>query len=188
MQAAASYRKFLSKPEHRMAYLDVLQQPEQQTLEQLYGPYYRSAAASPSEDKAIDPRGRVATLMKTLGERRQESQAYESFLSSALEEVEQEREVAYEIEEEREMQRPLKPKALKFRGLHASILSFARGGVLVLEGIVSAAETLEETQLGLKYRIHGSSLVAHLYLSAEFSITINLKKSGEKDDTYTVSL
>ncbi|KAL2856357.1 hypothetical protein BJX68DRAFT_253486 [Aspergillus pseudodeflectus] len=149
-------QEFLSNPEHRKAYLD-----------------------------AIDPRGRVATLMKTLGERRQESQAYESILSSAPEEVEQEREVAYEIEEEREMQRPLKPKALKFPGLHASILSFARGGVLVLEGIVSAAETLEETQLGLKYRIHGSSLVAHLYLSAEFSRTINLKKSGEKDDTYT---
>jgi hypothetical protein len=58
---------------------------------------------------------------------------------------------------------------------------------LVLEDIVTAAETLEDTQLGLKYHIQGASLVAHLYLSAEFSRTIKLKKSGGKDDTYTVS-
>ncbi|KAL3452963.1 hypothetical protein BJX65DRAFT_302864 [Aspergillus insuetus] len=184
MQAAISYKKFLSNPEHRKAYLDVLQQPEQQTLEQFYEPYHRSAAASPLAGKAIAPCSRVSTLMETLEERRQESQVYDSILSSALEEVEQEREVAYEIEEEREVQRPRKPKALKFPGLHAPILSFARGSILVLEDIVTAAETLEDTQLGLKYHIQGASLVAHLYLSAEFSKTIKLKKSGGKDDTY----
>jgi hypothetical protein len=180
-------QKFLSNPEHRKAYLGVLQQPEKQTLEQLYEPYHPSATASPSADKSIAPCGRVSTLMKTLEERRQESQVYESILNSALEEVEQEREVAYEIEEEREVQRPRKPKALRFPGLHASILSFARGDLLVLEDIVIAAETLEDTQLGLKYHIQGASLVAHLHLSAEFSRTIKLKKSVGKDDTYTVS-
>ncbi|KAJ0427087.1 hypothetical protein BJY00DRAFT_320561 [Aspergillus carlsbadensis] len=185
IQAAAIYNKFLSNPEHRKAYLDVLQLPEQQTLEQLYEPYHRSAAASRSADKAIAPWGRIAILMKTLGERRQESQAYESILSSVLKEVEQEREVAYEIEEEREIQRPRKPNSLKFPGLLESIISFARGGLLVLEGIVTAAKTLEATQLGLKYHIQGASLVAHLYLSVEFSRTIKLKTSGEKDDTYT---
>jgi hypothetical protein len=144
-------------------------------------------AASPSANKAIAPWGRISTLMEFLEERRQESQIYESILSSALEEVEQEREVAYEIEEEREIQRPPKPRALRFPGLHSSILSFAQGSLLFLEGIVTASETLEHTQLGLKYHIQGASLVAHLYLSAEFSRTIEPKKSGEKDDTYSVS-
>ncbi|KAL3460831.1 hypothetical protein BJX64DRAFT_289961 [Aspergillus heterothallicus] len=157
-QAATSYKKFLQNLEHRKSYLNALQQPEQHSLEQLYEPNYPSIVPSSSTDKTSGPWDRVAALVQTLEQRRQESQANVSALGSALEEVEQEREVAYEIEEEREIERPRKPKALKFPGLHDSILSFAKGGTLVLDNIVPASEMLESTQLGLKYAINGATL------------------------------
>ncbi|KAL5336549.1 hypothetical protein BJX70DRAFT_400495 [Aspergillus crustosus] len=184
MQAAATYKRFLTNSDHRRAYLDILRQPEQQTLERLYEPNY-DAASSVSTSRTPAPVGRVAGLLQTLAQRRQEAQAFGSIISSALEEVEQEREVAYEIEEEREVQRPRRPKALRFPGLHQSILDFAQGHLLGFTNIMAASEMLEETQLGEKYKIEGSPLVSHLYLSAEFTRTIKLKKSGEKNDTYT---
>ncbi|KAL4873947.1 hypothetical protein BDV12DRAFT_191814 [Aspergillus spectabilis] len=185
LQAAATYKKFLSNSDHRRAYLDILRQPEQQTLERLYEPIYGEVAASSSASGTLACVGRVATLMQTLIQRRQETQAFDSIISSALEEVEQEREVAYEIEEEREVQRPRRPKALRYPGLHQSILDFAHGYLLDSSSIIAASEMLEHTQLGKKYKIEGSSLVCHIYLSAEFIRTIKLKKSGEKNDTYT---
>ncbi|KAL2868108.1 uncharacterized protein BJX67DRAFT_387489 [Aspergillus lucknowensis] len=184
-QAAATFQGFLSNPAHRESYLDILQQPEQQTLEQLYEPRYREANPSPTEANGVVPWERVAILTKTLAQQRQESQVHESTLSSALEEVEQEREVAFEVEEEREIQRPRRPKALKFPGLHQSILAFAQRGLLAFKNIAKASDTLENTQLGTKYAIKGRSLVPHLYLSVEFTRTIKLKKLGETDDTYT---
>ncbi|KAL4782195.1 hypothetical protein BJX76DRAFT_359187 [Aspergillus varians] len=184
MQAAVAYKEFLSNSEHRKAYLEILQQAEQQTLEQLYEPIHSEATVSSPASSILACGGKLAELIKALQQRRQESQAFESVISSALEEVEQEREVAYEIEEEREVQRPRRPKALRFPGLHESILEFALGGLLGHSNILTASKMLEATRLGEKYKIQGSSLVPHLYLSAEFTRTIKQKKSGP-DDTYT---
>ncbi|KAL3476926.1 hypothetical protein BJX99DRAFT_258041 [Aspergillus californicus] len=185
MQAASGCKKFLSNVEHRKKYLEILQQPEQQMLQQLYEPCYGNAADSLLAPTESTTGGKVAKLINALAERRQEAQMYESVLSSALEEVEQEREVAYEVEEEREIQRPRRPKALKFAGLHKSIWDFAKGHFLGSENIITAAKMLEATELGEKYGIQGSSLVPHIYLSAEFIRTIKLKKTAEKNDTYT---
>ncbi|KAL4806252.1 hypothetical protein BDV18DRAFT_160319 [Aspergillus unguis] len=185
MQAAVHCKKFLTSPQHRRAYLEVLQQPEQQTLEQLYEPTYRETTDFSVSPVAATSTGRIAGLIKELQKRRQESQAFESAFSSlALEEVEQEREVAFEVEEEREVQRPRHPKALRFPGLHQSILDFAKGGLLSHSHILTAAEVLETTHIGEKYKIEGSLLVPHVYVSEEFTRTIRQKKAG-KDDTYT---
>ncbi|KAL4811848.1 hypothetical protein BDW67DRAFT_194317 [Aspergillus spinulosporus] len=184
LQAATTHKMILSNAEHRTAYLKLLQQPEQQTLEQLYEPTYREETASASSLTSFASACKVDRLIQALEKRRLESHGLGSAISSALEQVEQEREVAYEIEEEREIQRPSQKKALRFPGLHESILNFAKGDPLGPSGILSASEWLEKTHLGEKYKIEGSSLVSHLYLSAEFPRTVKLKKS-EKDDTYT---
>ncbi|KAL4920688.1 hypothetical protein BDW62DRAFT_198579 [Aspergillus aurantiobrunneus] len=182
MQAAATYKKFLSSLDQRKAYLAVLQQPEQQTLEQLYEPIYGEAMIS-SPESGTASGGRVAELMKALQQRRQESQSFGSVISSALEEVEQEREVAYEIEEEREIAAPRKPKAIKFPGIAQSVLDFAKWGLIGNGNILAASKMLESTHLGEKFKIEGSSLVPRLYVSAEFIRTIKQKKSAP-DDTY----
>ncbi|KAL4745958.1 hypothetical protein BDW72DRAFT_198161 [Aspergillus terricola var. indicus] len=184
LQAATTHKMILSNVEHRTAYLKVLQQPEQQTLEQLYEPTYCEETTSSVSPTTLASAGKVGRLMQALEKRRLESHGLGSVISSALEQVEQEREVAYEIEEEREIQRPSQKKALRFPGLHESVLNFAKGGPLECSNILSASEWLEKTHLGEKYKIEGSSLVSHLYLSAEFPKTVKLKKS-EKDDTYT---
>ncbi|KKK23305.1 hypothetical protein ARAM_007454 [Aspergillus rambellii] len=168
MQAAITHKKFLSSSTHRKSYLDILQQPEQQTLEQLYKPLNDNSLASMSESHPESTSGK----------------GYESITSSALEEVEQEREVVYEIKEEREVQRPRRPKALKFAGLHPSILKFAQGDFLALDDVTKVSEILESTQLGSTYKIQGSCLVPRLFLSMEFTRTIKLKKD-EKQDSYT---
>lgn len=186
MQAAANHKKFLSSSEQRKAYLEVLQQPEQQTLEQLYEPVYRETTAESSSPGPVTSFGKISLLMQELQKRQRESQVFESAISSALEEVEQEREVAFEVEEEREIQQPRRPKALKFPGLQQSILDFAKGNPFTFSHILKASDMLETTQLGEKYKIEGSSLVPHLYLSEEFTRTIKQKKAG-KDDSYTVS-
>jgi hypothetical protein len=183
LQAATAHKMIFSNVEHRTAYLRVLQQPEQQTLEQLYEPTYREETASSLSVTTFASAGKVGRLMQALEKRRLESHKLASVISSALEQVEQEREVAYEIEEEREIQRPSQKKALRFPGLHESILNFAKGEPLGSSGILSASEWLEKTHLGEKYKIEGSSLVSHLHLSAEFSRTVKLKNS-EKSDTY----
>ncbi|KAL4903827.1 hypothetical protein BDW74DRAFT_185914 [Aspergillus multicolor] len=167
MHAATMYKKFLSNPEHRKAYIETLQQPEQQTLEQLYEPKYRNDATLESSPTAFASGGRVTALMQALeAKQHQESETFESARGSALEE------------------RPCRKKGLRFPGLHGSVLDFAKGNLLRSDNVVSAAEWLENTQLGEKYKIEGSSLVPHIYLSVEFPRTIKLKKSV-KDDTYT---
>ncbi|RDW74456.1 uncharacterized protein DSM5745_07118 [Aspergillus mulundensis] len=184
MQAAATHKKFLSSVEHRKAYLETLQQPERQTLEQLYEPTYRDRTTPDLPPTTLSAGGKVAALVQALeSKRRRESEAFESVISSALEEVEQEREVAYEIEEEREIQRPTRKKPLRFPGLHESILNFAKGDLHETSDFLKASEWLESTHLGEKYNIEGSSLVPHLYLSPEFPRTVKLKKSGN-DDSY----
>ncbi|KAI9374594.1 hypothetical protein BJX61DRAFT_540599 [Aspergillus egyptiacus] len=86
MQAATTYKKFLTNTEHRMAYLESLQQPEQQNVEQLYEPRYGGAASLAQEESSSTCKGRLATLMQELGERQKEAQTYDSIITSALEE------------------------------------------------------------------------------------------------------
>lgn len=187
MQAAASFKDFLTNATQRAFYLKVLQQPEQQTLEQLYKPQMAHDLNLPSSSAtSLEPTAELFEFMKELKEMQRQSRVvHGSKCNSALEEVEQEREVAYEIEEEREVQRPRLMKALKFPGLHDSILNFVKGNDLVGNGFMKASTWLESTQLGLKYKIKASSFLPNLYVSTEFTKTIELNK-GEVNDNFTV--
>lgn len=125
---------------------------------------------------------------RTLRHRQDQSQhSTSSVRSSALEEVEQEREVAFEIEEEREVQRPCRLPALTFPGLHQAIRDFVTTGLLNGNtGYTKASTALDMTQLGQKYRIRTSSLLRNLLVSHQFTRTVKTTNAGVLDD-FTVS-
>lgn len=189
MQAAITYKDFLGNEKHRNSYIEHLEQAEQQTLEQLYSPQspgtHDGASLADNTFQTID--AKLSEFTQVLKQTHENSRAVHGFTSSALEEVEQEREVAFEVEEEREVQRPLRRNALEFRGLHKSIVDFVNTGLLKIDGAyMKASKVLESTQLGLKHGLNAGSLMNHLYVSREFTRVVQLK-AGEKDDNYTVS-
>ncbi|PYI00078.1 hypothetical protein BO71DRAFT_454866 [Aspergillus ellipticus CBS 707.79] len=184
IQAAEDNANFLQDLSTRERYMQALQKPERQTLEQLYGPQRSNASETEScgDSTPLAFRGNVAEFMKTLQERQRKNNAtHNSIVSSALEEVEQEREVAYEIEEEREVQRPLKMEAYEFPGLHPTLLKFAKKGFLKRLGVVGAASVVNLTELRRKYDIRTNELLPNLYVSDEFPKTVKLKQQEKRD-------
>ena len=186
-QAAETWSDFLTCPEHRDVYMEVLRQQERQDLEELYS---SEQSSQKTNGKSVELTGKLSDFEKSLQQRQHWS--YGSVRSSALEEVEQEREVAFEVEEEREVQRPQRLPALKFPGLCDSILQFIITGVLGGEereyGYSKASDMLDRTQLGKKYGVQTASLLPRLYVSDEFMRTVVTKKTKKLLDNYTVSL
>lgn len=193
-QAAEHYNMFLTDREHQEAYMGVLRQAEQQTLEQLYQPRVVQDISDTSTDASLPLSdtnflpfsGKIAMFMQELKKKRKNSTRGSSSSTLALEEVEQEREVAFEIEEGREVQQPRVMEALEFPGLHYSILDFVRTGCLAgRSGFMRVSQAIQSTQLAHKYRIDGSFLLSRLYVSAEFTRTVKLR-SGERNDNFMV--
>ncbi|OJJ73414.1 hypothetical protein ASPBRDRAFT_503222 [Aspergillus brasiliensis CBS 101740] len=184
IQAASEFPDFIENKKHRDGYMAVLQQPEQQSLEEMYKP--RCCVASNegrrSTTNSSPATGKIARFLEQLHHRRHQSRLLRSTVtSSALEEVEQEREVAYEIEDEREVQRPQRLQAYGFPGLHPALSHFAKTGQLKDFGARTAASVLQETQLSSKFKIKDSDLLHHLLVSVEFTRTVKSKhKTGDE--------
>ncbi|KJZ71334.1 hypothetical protein HIM_09270 [Hirsutella minnesotensis 3608] len=154
--ATQQYPKLLLKEDHKSALLDAIKSPEQIMLDELYG-----GAASISSSSAPG--------------------SFHSSLSSVMDEVEQEREVEFQVEEIREVQKPSHYKSLHFPGLHPTITSFVRTGVLKgTSGFELASTFLARTGLGKKYNIRAPE--SRLFVSAEFTQTIDLGSEGPNDN------
>jgi hypothetical protein len=127
-QAALDNCEFITKKSQYEQYLSAVRQVEEQTLKQLYGlnPRTRSPVAIPKASPQI------AALLKGLNDIKRVFQNSDvASLVSALQEVEQEREVAYEVEAVREVQKQVYFEPFKFPGtLHPDIESFAKTGQL----------------------------------------------------------
>ncbi|RAL14699.1 uncharacterized protein BO97DRAFT_465286 [Aspergillus homomorphus CBS 101889] len=187
VQAAEDYPNFITNRIQRKNFMRILQQPEQQTLEQLYKPRPPDVSDADSETSCcIEYTGRVAGFMQTLSQRKAQARDLHTsaMAGSALEEVEQEREVAYEIEEEREVERPRVMEPYEFPGLHPTLSYFAETGSLQGTGIQPAAKMMFATKLGTKYKGQVDLSMPHLYVSEEFTRTVQLK-AGEKMDELT---
>ncbi|KAK5705789.1 hypothetical protein LTS12_028255, partial [Elasticomyces elasticus] len=185
-QAAKTWSNFLTNPEHRDAYMEVLRQQERQDLEL----YSSEQTSQKTNVKSVELTGKLGDFEKNLQQRQHWS--YGSVQSSALEEVEQEREVAFEVEEEREVQRPRRLPALRFPGLCDAICEFITTGVLSGEdgegGYTKASDMLDSTELGKKYGVQASSLLPRLYVSDEFMRTVGTNNRKELLDNYTRSV
>ena len=93
IQASLDNSSFFSNLAHRESYLQAVRTMEQQTLEQLYGVHKQVKSGS----TAVKYSPKIASFMKELNSRRKGFQDTGNAVhGSALQEVEQEREVAYE--------------------------------------------------------------------------------------------
>jgi hypothetical protein len=130
-QAALDNSDFIMNPNQRKDYLSAVRQVEQQTLKQLYG--LGSRARSPMSFTKPSPQ--ITTFLKGLDSIKQSFQdTGVAVHASALQEVEQEREVAYEVEAVREVQKQVYFDPFKFPGtLHKDIENFAKTGRLTAD-------------------------------------------------------
>jgi hypothetical protein len=186
MQAASVHAKFFTDADHRAAYLRVLLQPEQQALEQLYGP----RTEGQSVNTGFLGSGKLRQFWEEL-KRQQEGQRNSgktAHHSSAFEEVEQEREVAFQVEEVRKAERPVPFEALAFPGLHPALVHFVETGELAgSEGYGPVHSALKRTALGQKYKVRPVG-TSGLFVSTEFTRTIKSKQEGRWNDDFLVSL
>ena len=184
-QTAFDNPDFLVDADQRNAYLDALRQTEQATLKQLYGLKMR-----PKSTKSLGSLSpEIATYMKELNARRKGFQDTGNAVhGSALQEVEQEREVAFEVEVIREVQKPVHYSSLSFSGLHRDIIGFVKTGRIAAGsgGYEQAFVTLRRTALGLKYGIRSEATASRLYVSTEFTRTVTLPP-GRPNDNFQVS-
>ncbi|KAI9683344.1 MAG: hypothetical protein M1829_005414 [Trizodia sp. TS-e1964] len=170
---------FLTDGKQRESFLNIIQHPERQSLEQLYGGTQDYEPCSHMDLSSKELRD----FMVELNKRRQlANQNGNLILSSALEEVEQEREVEIQVEEERQVQKQVHFKALNFQGLHPSILGFARTGNLnTHNGFEHAFTALGRTSIGKKYNVTHTE--SRLFLSSEFLRTV-VTTSGPLNENF----
>ncbi|KAI1761144.1 hypothetical protein GGR53DRAFT_506736 [Hypoxylon sp. FL1150] len=167
---------------HRAKLLDVLQQPERQTLEQLYG----GASAeykTGSVDRLLTPQLQAFTNQLN----RRGAERSMAIQTGALEEVEQEREVQEQVEEVRMVQKPARYEALTFPGLHPIILRFARTGILDYEqlaavqaqdaGFEQAFAYVARTGIGQRFGVRATN--SRLFVSTQFGRTIAYTKRSQ---------
>lgn len=128
-QARIENPDFLDDEGAREAYIEVVRSKEMQTLKQLYepkhtqrGPAVKAATFAPCLRPYVD---------EVLERRKGFQDRGFAIHASALEEVEQEREMEFEVEVVREVQPPVHFKALKVAKLHPDIEELATTGMLI---------------------------------------------------------
>lgn len=181
--AQYEHAKFLTDKNQRTAYLQNIQYPDRQTLEQLYGGMFDAQPGSLGDLSSTKLNN---FLKQLLDQKRAAKGSRVAIHGSALEEVEQEREVESQLEAVRQVQKPTHYEALVFPGLHAAVARFATNGDLDGEqGYEYASTALRRTKIGQQYQI--KSKTSRLFVSAEFMRTIQLDSRGSNDD-FLVSL
>lgn len=183
MQTLVSNPEFITMQSQRDECLRTLKQLERQTLEQLYSPRVRNRVSRLSEFS----NQQLIAYMKDLATRkRQFRDTGDAVHGSALQEVEQERETAYEVEAVREAQKPVHFSALSFGGLHRDVAVFSRTGRLVVgsTGFEPMMKALAFTALGRKYDLSAGA-ACKLYISTEFSRTVSTP-TGQPNDNFIV--
>ena len=181
--AAMSNPDYLTDPGQRRTYIKTLEQQEHQSLEQLYAPKNISKS-TPSPKSYTCPE--ISAFMSELQDLRSNFRDTGNAVSaSALQEVEQEREVAIEVETVRELQKPSHAIPLPHLPLHQDILAFVNTGWLVMgsPAYEQVFSVLGRTALGAKFGIHATATCSKTYVSADFSNTIVLPH-GKPDDAY----
>ncbi|KAF3904517.1 hypothetical protein AA313_de0210125 [Arthrobotrys entomopaga] len=173
IQAASDNPEFLEDPSHLKEYLNILRQPEQQTLRQMYEPKQTVKGGA----VIMDPSSGIAKFIDELKIRRRGFQdTGEAVHGSALQEVEQEREVAFEVESVREVQKPIHYTPYKFPGLHKDLITFVSTGRALIGtgGYEPAFLAIRRTcSLGEKYQIDHNASSGQLYVSTEFTKTVH---------------
>lgn len=174
MDARRQNPNFLTTERQRQAYLELIRHPGHRNLDQLYGAIPDSEVKTPSGMASEESRAYI----KELGERTKSHGG--GGYGSALDEVEQEREVEFQIEEVRQVQRRIHYTPLAFPGLHPAIFHFVETGELAgNSGYEHVFAALGRTGVGQRYQVRPTP--SRLFISTEF---MRITASGEalKDD------
>lgn len=184
-QAALDNPNILYDSTQSTEYLNLVRQVELQSLDQLYGLSKQKPGKSlsfcPSLAKFNQELATLRAQFKDVGTAVQ---------SIALQEVEQERETEHEVENVREVQKQLHFNPHKFVSLHQDILVFAKTGRLMADsgGVDLAFDSLRKhTDLGSKYAVCSGATCSKLYVSSEFSRTVD-QPIGRGYDNFQVNL
>ncbi|KAK7967332.1 uncharacterized protein PG986_001609 [Apiospora aurea] len=183
MDSAYRNKGFLEDKQQRIEYLSVLEQPERQTLEEMYGTRSSTAAeTAPYSEEAIikSSSQKLNDIAADLHAKRTSANASSGL--DVLGEVEQEREVEFQVEEVRNTHEPVEYKALVFPGLHQDLHEFVASGKLRPRSSFRHAFTVAgETEIGAKHRISQAS--TRLFVSTEFEKTIDVVL-GQRNDSF----
>ncbi|KAF2669842.1 hypothetical protein BT63DRAFT_223145 [Microthyrium microscopicum] len=177
-QTSFDHPAFLTEVADRTAYLDALRQQEHQTIDSLYDPRpkaNKSAQLKPSTSK-------IGTFAAKLIDLQNDFQDFgQTIHESVLQEVEQEREVTYEVEIERQMQIPIRYAPLKYPGLHRDIAMFVNTGVLNegSEAIIPFLKVISSTALGQTMGINLGFAKSKLFVSWQYLRTVELEQPND---------
>ncbi|KIX98277.1 uncharacterized protein Z520_05578 [Fonsecaea multimorphosa CBS 102226] len=180
-QAERDNPLFLTNPAERLAYLNALRSYEQHSLQALYEPRLGKSRRRVRDEKFDDS---LAKHIKQLERRRKAFQDTGNAVhASALQEVEQEREVAVEVETVRERQNPLYFHPQTFSGLAEEIRHFVLTGTLRPDHKVCerAFSYMARTETSLKYPASLPS-TPQLLVSAEFRRAVIVPSGRPNDD------
>ena len=171
-----------SEEEQRKAYLKILEQPEQYSLEKLYAPDQRTKA------RPIDGHGfpmMIRYIEKLNAMKKGLRNTGDTVQALAHQEVEQEREVQIEVEQEREVKKPDHALALPQPPLQKEVKSFAETGRLVAgsQAYQQAFVALRHTALGRQLGISDSATRSRLFVTQDFNSTV-VTQFGKPRDEY----
>ena len=170
---------FLLEMEQRGYYVEALQQLEHFSLEDLYRPNYGVSQSNVRTLKSPQLRRFVDVLQ----ENRPILRAGDSIVGSALEQVEQEREIAHEVEQVREVEKPAKFKALPIRSLDPKVWQFAMSGNMPNPcHFETAFACMSRTALGIRHGLKETKNNSRLYVSSEYPRTIVTANNRQNDN------
>lgn len=171
---------FLDDEGAREAYLGIVRSKEMQTLRQLYEPKHHQRG------QAIKASTFAPCLRPYVSEVLQRRKGFHdrgvAIHASALEEVEQEREMEFEVEVVREVQPPVHFKALKIARLHPDIEELATTGRLPAgsDAFELMFCALQKTALGAKHgTIMAAITTARLFVSTQYTRTVSVKEPND---------
>ncbi|KAL7927254.1 hypothetical protein ACQKWADRAFT_327147 [Trichoderma austrokoningii] len=165
---------FLTSDSSKSSLIQILQQQEHQTLQQLYGGSSHDPLQSLGEMSSPRLQGFVDKLSQ-----HDSTDAWQQY---AFGEVEQERELEVQLETERQTEKPIHYEAFPFPGLSSTIINFLETGELdnTAGEVDHAFDYIGRSEVGRKHEIGNTG--SKFFVSKEFGRTIVvLEKKNETD-------
>jgi hypothetical protein len=179
-QAALNNPNLLTDTSQCEKYKKAIEQNELQTLQDMYEP--RAKGARPAILKSSHPG--IAKFISELNLLRKGFQnTGRAVQASALQEVEQEREVEFEVEAVRRVKKSVKYDAFTFPGLHRDLEVLARSARLPADSnsFLHVMHVLARSVVGRKHGVSASGSKSKLFVSGEFLRTVKYCMESLKD-------
>ncbi|KAJ4298924.1 hypothetical protein N0V90_004167 [Kalmusia sp. IMI 367209] len=179
-QAKIDRQTNLTNVHQRSEYLSVIRTKESHTLKQMYEPKHLQKGGSTRTTLRNRHLQGFAVELDTRKKNFQDRGI--ATHSSALEEVEQEREIEHEVENVREPEKPVHFTALNVPPqLHQDIVQFTRSGKIVpgSEAYRPMLFALHRTASGRKYEVLANGKCSGLFVSTQFIRTVKLVEPND---------